>query len=179
MIQKPPPIVGVMGSGRNDGLPLAAELGRFLAGYRIHLLTGGGAGTMASVSRAFYETPARCGLVVGILPCVSEDAPTVSKPGYPNPWVELAVKTHLPYSGERGCDPLSRNHINILTADMIVALPGGAGTASELSLAKRYKRPLIALDPEPKLIYHELGLTRFATVHDLKPVFERLLQDQG
>jgi predicted Rossmann-fold nucleotide-binding protein len=39
---------------------------------------------------------------------------------------------------------LSRNHINVLSADAVVALPGGAGTRSEIDLAKRYGIPLIA-----------------------------------
>ena len=47
-------------------------------------------------------------------------------------FVELAVQTHLPASGGAGLSALSRNHINALTADVIVALPGGPGTASEV-----------------------------------------------
>lgn len=44
-------------------------------------------------------------------------------------------------------DPLSRNHINVLTSDVIVALPGGEGTASEIGLARAYGRPVVALGP--------------------------------
>ncbi|MDP7693208.1 MAG: hypothetical protein QGG89_15340, partial [Vicinamibacterales bacterium] len=32
-----------------------------------------------------------------------------------------------------------------LTADVVVALPGGPGTASEVQLATRYRRPCVAL----------------------------------
>ena len=39
---------------------------------------------------------------------------------------------------------MSRNHINVLSSDVIVALPGDAGTLSEVELAVRYERPLIA-----------------------------------
>jgi predicted Rossmann-fold nucleotide-binding protein len=39
---------------------------------------------------------------------------------------------------------MSRNHINVLSADVLIALPGGEGTASELALARRYGRPAIA-----------------------------------
>jgi predicted Rossmann-fold nucleotide-binding protein len=38
----------------------------------------------------------------------------------------------------------SRNHINVLTPDVIVALPGGSGTASEVKLALLYDKPLVA-----------------------------------
>jgi len=47
-------------------------------------------------------------------------------------------------SAVSGTEPMSRNHINVLSSNVLVALPGGAGTASEVSLALRYGRPLIA-----------------------------------
>ena len=66
------------------------------------------------------------------------------KPGYPNPWVEIPIATHLPLSGTQGQDDLSRNHINVLSADAVVAFPGGPGTLSEVKLALRYQRPVVA-----------------------------------
>lgn len=136
------PIVGVMGSGKDDYLELSLELGWLLGTMEVHLLTGGGSGTMAAVSEAFARTHRRQGMVLGILP--ADDTGMKPKPGYPNPWVEIPIVTHLPHSGDRGTDPLSRNHINILSSDAIVALPGGHGTASEVQLAKRYGKPLVA-----------------------------------
>ena len=97
---------------------------------------------MAAVSKSFYDTPNRRGLVIGILPC--DESLENPKDGYPNQWVEIPVLTHLPLSGERGMEPMSRNHINILTSDVIVALPGDAGTLSEVRLAGCYERPVIA-----------------------------------
>jgi len=99
---------------------------------------------MAAVSRAFAQTPARKGLVLGIVPCIDEDNPEVPKPGYPNDWIEVPIRTHLHLSDSQGTDVRSRNHIVVLTADVLVALPGGAGTASEVRLALRYKKPVIA-----------------------------------
>ena len=98
---------------------------------------------MASVSRAFYETPGRRGRVIGVLPCREEDPLRGPKPGYPNSWVEIPIATHLALSGEQGQDDLSRNHINVLSADAVVALPGGLGTLSEVNLALRYHRPVV------------------------------------
>ena len=97
---------------------------------------------MAAVSKSFYDTPNRQGLVISILPC--DESLENPKDGYPNQWVEIPVLTHLPLSGERGMEPMSRNHINILTSDVIVALPGDAGTLSEVRLAVSYERPVIA-----------------------------------
>ena len=97
---------------------------------------------MASASRAFYEVSPRRGSVIGILPR-GEVGPR-PKPGYPNAWVEIAIRTHLPLSGAQGSDPMSRNHINVLSSDVIIALPGGHGTGSEVELALRYGVPIVA-----------------------------------
>lgn len=137
------PVVGVIGSGTEEYTAAAAAVGGLLAKIGVHLLTGGGRGVMAAVSRAFSETLGREGLVIGVLPC-REDNPARPKDGYPNPWVEIAIPTHLPFSGERGTDPMSRNHINVLASDIVVVLPGGAGTASEAALAVRYDKPTVA-----------------------------------
>ena len=59
-------------------------------------------------------------------------------------WVVLAIYTHLPSSGDDGGDMLSRNHINALSADAVVALPGGPRTQSEVDLAQHYGIALIA-----------------------------------
>ena len=153
------PIVGVMGSGTDPHPDLAEPLGRWLATLSVHLLTGGGAGVMECVSRAYCETPGRSGRTIGILPhshgaeieaageCAAgrgAERWDEARAGYPNPWIEIPIFTHLPFTGFRGTDALSRNHINVLSSDVIVALPGSSGTASEIVLARQYGRPLIA-----------------------------------
>src|SRR5262245_59979865 len=100
------PIVGVMGSGSGSHSTASAEIGRWLARQGVHLLTGGGGGTMAAVSRAFHETRARRGLVLAVIPSDSVDRPIEAKLGYPNRWVEICIRTHLPLSGQQGTDPL-------------------------------------------------------------------------
>ena len=137
------PIVGVLGSGDAEHADKAAALGRWLATLPMHLLTGGGRGVMMAVARAFVAVPGRAGLVVGVIPCSRDDA-AMPKPGYPNPFVELAIRTHLPLSGADGTEAGSRNHINVLSLDVLVALPGSAGTASEVALAVRYRHPITA-----------------------------------
>ncbi len=132
-----------MGSGSSPHTARASQLGSWLAAQGFHLLTGGGAGVMSSASRAFRNVADRRGLVIGIIPCVEGEA---GRPldSYPNPWVDVPILTHLPLRGARGTEPQSRNHINILSSDVVVALPGGPGTRSELELALTYGRPLIA-----------------------------------
>jgi uncharacterized protein (TIGR00725 family) len=138
------PVVGVMGSSTRGYEDLAVPLGRWLASAGVHLLTGGGVGTMEAVSRAFAEVQPRAGLVVGVLPADLPDGIAVPRAGYPNPFVELAIFTHLPLSGIAGTDPRSRNHINILSSDVVIVLPGNEGTESEMTLAVRYRKPAIA-----------------------------------
>jgi len=130
-----------MGSGTEPHRALAAPLGRLIAERGDHLLTGGGLGVMAAVSEAFAATEGRAGVCIGVIPGPDH------RPGYPNPWVEIPIRTHLPLSGAMGTDPRSRNHVNVLTADAVVALPGGEGTRSEVQLAVRYGRPAILFGP--------------------------------
>lgn len=139
------PVVGVIGSGSEEHDGLAAPLGELLAELNVHLLTGGGPGVMLAVSRAYVRSARNgTGVTIGILPCRENDPQCRAKSGYPNPYVEVVIPTHLPFSGSRGSDPLSRNHINVLASDAIVALPGGLGTTSETRLAIHYQKPIIA-----------------------------------
>ncbi len=130
-----------MGSGVERHDALAAPVGRWLASEGVHLLTGGGRGVMEAVSEAFARVPGRHGLVIGVLKGrpAGDGSVTVDAP---NPWVEVPIRTHLPLSGAQGTEVRSRNHVNVLTADVVVVLPGGEGTRSETMLALRYARPV-------------------------------------
>ncbi len=142
-------IVGVMGASAHAHPELSRPVGRLIARMGFHLLTGGGSGVMAAVAKAFCQVKDRTGVSIGILRSLS--MPIWSPPGTPleyarpyvNEWVEIPIFTHLPLSGEQGRDPLSRNHLNVLSADILVALPGGAGTCSEVSLRVDYGRSVI------------------------------------
>jgi uncharacterized protein (TIGR00725 family) len=131
-------IIGVMGSGVERHEALAVPLGRWIAERGYHLLTGGGAGVMEAVGEGFASVAGRRGLSIGILPAGPP-------PGYPNRWVDIAIHTHLEALGDEGEAPRSRNHLNVLSSDVVVALPGGAGTRSEVALAVRYGRPLVRM----------------------------------
>ena len=147
-------VVAVIGSGRTAD-PHCEEVGRLLARLGVDLLTGGGLGVMDAVGRAFFETSPRAGLVIGIIPAEVDRLDALERreatavayrppDGYPNPWVEVAIYTHLPDSGLDGTLGTSRNHINVLSADAIVALPGREGTTAEIWLALQYGIPIIA-----------------------------------
>jgi predicted Rossmann-fold nucleotide-binding protein len=147
------PCVGVIGSGTEKHSQLSEPLGRWLAEQDCDLINGGGGGVMEAVSQAFADVPNRKGSVIGVIPasdpCDSPKARSAFAPlqGYPNAWVDIPIYTHLPLSGASGKDIASRNHIIILSADVIVAFPGGAGTRSEIQLALEYGKPLLILSP--------------------------------
>jgi uncharacterized protein (TIGR00725 family) len=132
-----------MGSGSSADEERCVALGRWLADEQAHLLTGGGGGVMSVVSRAFFESETRAGMVIGVLP-VDRAGGLEPPAGYPNRWVELCIRTHLHLSGAEGTDIASRNHINVLSSDVIIALPGSWGTRSEVDLALHYQKPLVA-----------------------------------
>ncbi len=140
------PIVGVLGSGTELHTRRTARLGAWLAAQEVHLLSGGGNGVMLSVSRAFARVESRKGMTIGIIPgCIDENNGNYATPeGYPNPWIEVPLLTHLPDSGAMGMQWTSRNHINVLSSDVLVILPGRLGTAAEAALAVRYHKPAIA-----------------------------------
>jgi predicted Rossmann-fold nucleotide-binding protein len=147
------PLIGVIGSGTEMHSQLSKPLGQWLAAQDYDLIHGGGGGVMAAVSQAFGEVSERRGRIVGVIPasgpCDSPEARSTYTPvrGYPNSWVDIPIYTHLHLSGASGKDIASRNHIIVLSADAIVAFPGGTGTRSEIQLAQEYGKPLIILNP--------------------------------
>ncbi|KVW42713.1 hypothetical protein [Burkholderia ubonensis] len=142
-------IIGVMGSGKNEWPELAAPLGAWIAAQGFDLLTGAGLGVMLSVARAFATTPGRRGRSIGIVPSEAHPlfgfAPIA---GYPNPFIDLPIVTPLPRKeADAPDDALSRNYVNVLTSDVVVALPGSKGTLDEIRLATRFAKPLICVGP--------------------------------
>ena len=138
------PIIGVMGSHADRHSDRARQVGTWVAHAGLHLLTGGGDGVMAAVTEAFTMVTDRVGLAVAIVPADPSDPDCRPLAGYPNPWVELPIYTHLDRGPVLGDEPSSRNHLNVLTSTVVVILPGGTGTASEARLAVRYQRPCVA-----------------------------------
>lgn len=147
------PIIGVMGGGEapKEISSLARALGHALAAEGWVVLSGGrNAGVMAAVSEGAATAG---GLVVGILP--DRDLDRAS------PHLTIPIRTGL---GEDG-----RNIINILSSDVVVALPGGPGTLSELALALKNHKPLLLLGwtEPPPLPFEGAGVESFSLVSEL------------
>ena len=169
-------VVAVIGSGRTAD-PQCVDVGRLVAQLDVDLLTGGGLGVMDAVSRAFVETSPRAGLVIGIIPAEVDHLDALERreasavayrppDGYPNPWVEVAIYTHLPDSGREGTLRSSRNHINVLSADVIVAFPGREGTLAEIWLATQYGVPIVAYGDHDQAIPY--GIERANSIDALR-----------
>lgn len=141
-------IIGVMGGGEvsPETASLARTLGQAIADEGWILLSGGrNAGVMTAVSQGAAESG---GIVVGILP--DRDLQRAS------PHLTIPIRTGL---GD------GRNIINILSSDVVVALPGGSGTLSEISLALKSGRPLLLLGwPQPPLPQMPREVTSFNDV---------------
>ena len=116
--------VVVIGSSDETGYQEEARsIGAFIADHDYVLITGGRGGIMESVSRGAAD---RGGTVIGIHP--GEDLDLA------NPFCSIVIPTGMGYA---------RNAINILAADVVVAIGGKSGTLSELAYAKTYGKPVI------------------------------------
>lgn len=120
-------VVGVIG-GRTctkEVEQIAQNLGRKLAKVVDILVCGGSGGVMKAVCMGFK---AGGGLTLGILTGYDKKEA--------NPYVDIAIPTGL---------GLARNVLVVKSADVVVALPGEAGTLSEIAYCLLFNIPLISL----------------------------------
>ena len=136
----------------------AMELGRLLAERRHIVLTGGYIGTMEAVSRGAREAG---GHVIGV---TCEDIETWRKVKA-NSWVmeEVRRKTLI-----------ERLHTLIHESDAALALPGGPGTLTEISLMwnlmiveSLHRRPLILIGDGWQSVFDQFfkGLDAYVPAH--------------
>lgn len=125
-------VIGVMGGSEAgaDACRLAYRLGQLVAAGGDVLLCGGRPeGVMDAAARGAHDQD---GLTVGILPGSNPDQAAES--------IDLAVATGLGHA---------RNAINVLSSDVVVACSGGAGTISEVALALKSGKMVVALGFDP------------------------------
>ncbi|MBD3383456.1 TIGR00725 family protein [candidate division KSB1 bacterium] len=141
------PVIGVMGGAAvtETVFDQACELGQRIAGQGWILLNGGrNAGVMLASAKGAKE---KKGVTIGILPGADKTKA--------NPYIDIAIATNMADA---------RNLINVLSSDVIIACPGSAGTLSEIALALKNNRRVIALNfplspplsgfAEKNLLYH-------------------------
>ncbi|MBP9838087.1 MAG: LOG family protein [Proteobacteria bacterium] len=138
------PIIGVMGSGKEEYAELSAEIGSTIAKLGYNLLTGGGLGVMTAVARAFMGVSNRKGQSIGIIPMErNPQEGFISRQGYPNPYVEVPIYVPLGIPTAHDDFRITRNYVNILTSNVVIALPGSIGTRNEVALCLRLNKPVI------------------------------------
>ena len=127
-------VIGVMGPGEGatgEDSERAMTLGRLIAKEGWVLLSGGrDQGVMDAVNRGAKQAG---GLTIGILP--SDDTARVSD------GVDIAIVTGM---------GSARNNINVLSSSAVIACGMGAGTASEIALALKARKPVVLLTRDEK-----------------------------
>ena len=120
-------IVSVIGGRKctKEVEQIAHNLGKNLAKVVDILVSGGFGGVMEAVSKGFK---AGGGLTVGII--TSYDKNDANK------YIDIVIPTGL---------GLARNVLVVKSADVVVALPGEAGTLSEIAYCLQFKIPVISL----------------------------------
>ena len=85
--------------------------------------------------------PGRAGRSIGIPPTQADPlAGFVPLDGYPHPFVDIPILTPPPRrEPDAAPDTINRNYVNVLSSDLIVALPGvrhGRGDRARAALAQ-------------------------------------------
>jgi uncharacterized protein (TIGR00725 family) len=121
-------IVGVIGASHpsEKGYAAALEVGRLIARKGWVLVCGGLGGVMEAASRGCAEEG---GTVLGILPGPERDEA--------NPFVTLPLPTNLGHA---------RNVVIAHCAQALIAVEGEYGTLSEMAVALKLGRPVVALE---------------------------------
>jgi uncharacterized protein (TIGR00725 family) len=124
-------LIGVIGASScsPDGYELAREVGRRIAAGGAAVVCGGLQGVMEAACRGCFEAG---GEAIGILPG--------GDPATANPYVTLAVPTNMGHA---------RNVIIAHSARVLIAVEGEFGTLSEMAIALKLGRPVIALNSWP------------------------------
>ena len=137
------PLIAVVGSSQatKEVQNVAVEVGREIIKAGFSLICGGLKGVMeAACKGAFSETGAGSGRIIGILPGINK--------GDANPYVDIIIPTGIGYA---------RNMIIACSADAVIAVSGGAGTLSEMSMAWQYGKPVVVINGLPGITGSVIG----------------------
>lgn len=120
-------VIGVAGGGECDKAvgAIAREVGRLIAKRGAVLVCGGLGGVMEEAARGACEEE---GLTIGLLPGSRRDQA--------NKYIKLPVVTDMGHA---------RNVILAHTAQALIAIAGEFGTLSEISIALKLGKPVVAI----------------------------------
>lgn len=136
-------LIGVIGSSQAPKLvqEVSFEVGRQIIRAGFSLICGGLHGVMeAACKGAATEAGQGSGRIIGILPGTQKsDA---------NPYVDIIIPTGIGYA---------RNMIIACSSDAVIAISGGCGTLSEVSMAWQYEKPIIVIKNLPGITGDMIG----------------------
>jgi len=125
-------LIGVIGSSSasKNSKDISIEVGREIIKAGFSLICGGLSGVMEAVCKGAYEEAGPdSGRIVGILPGINKNDA--------NKYIDIIIPTGIGYA---------RNMIIACASDAIIAISGGSGTLSEISMAWQYGKPIIAFE---------------------------------
>ncbi|RLI74676.1 TIGR00725 family protein [Archaeoglobales archaeon] len=120
--------IGVIGSSHCDEklYSIAYNVGRLIAERGWILINGGLWGVMEASAKGAKENG---GIVVGILP---------GGKGNVNPYIDIKIATNMYHA---------RNMIIVYSADALIAIGGEYGTISEMAIALKENKTVVAIEP--------------------------------
>jgi uncharacterized protein (TIGR00725 family) len=156
------PIIGVMGGGNADfnTIEQAEKLGASIARKGWILLNGGKCtGVMEAAAKGAFKEG---GTTVGVLPDTGKEGMSE--------YITIPIVTGMGNA---------RNTINILSSDVVVACPGGAGTLSEIALSIKCAKPLILFGFDPKsemaILFQKQGIIMATTPEQVIDTIEGII----
>jgi uncharacterized protein (TIGR00725 family) len=128
-------LIAVVGSARASKplVDAAFEVGREIINAGYALLCGGLGGVMEAACRGAHSVAGKnSGIIIGILPGTNKNDA--------NPYTDIVIPTGLGYG---------RNMIIACSSDAMIAVGGGSGTMSEISMAWQYGKPIVVIEGLP------------------------------
>jgi uncharacterized protein (TIGR00725 family) len=126
-------MIGVIGAGscNNETYEMARRVGAGIAEMGATLVCGGLGGVMEGACRGAHEAG---GKTVGILPGPDK--------AQANAYVTIPIATDLGHA---------RNVLIVRSSDLLIAISGGYGTLSEISIALKTGKPVVGLSTWPDI----------------------------
>ncbi|MFO7968289.1 MAG: TIGR00725 family protein [Archaeoglobaceae archaeon] len=120
--------IGIVGASSCDEKTYenAFQAGRILAQKKCTVINGGLGGVMEASAKGAHTEG---GIVVGILPGEKQLA---------NPYIGVSIATNMGHA---------RNMIIAHSSDAVIAIGGSYGTVSEVSIALKEGKRVVAIDP--------------------------------